>query len=90
MGMIEKVAKAMYLAYANHPDARWDYVDPRMQEGVWKLQARAALKAMLEPDFDVKIAGTEAITEDHMRSMANYDAAVDCWQAMIRKALEEE
>lgn len=42
----------------------------------------------VEPSFDVKMAGAAAITKDHMRKMANYDAAIDCWSAMIA-ALQE-
>ena len=32
--------------------------------------------------FEVRIAGAEAITVDHMEKRANYDAACDCWDAM--------
>ena len=42
----------------------------------------------VEPPFNVKLAGAGAITEDHMRKMANYDAAIDCWRAMITAAQE--
>lgn len=38
------------------------------------------------PTLEMKMAGAEAITEDHMRKMANYDAAIDCYAAMIAAA----
>lgn len=42
----------------------------------------------IKPTLAMEMAGAEAITEDHMRKMANYDAACDCWSAMI-EALKE-
>ncbi len=52
-------------------------------------KARAVLQALMKPTFAMKMAGAEAITAEHMKAMANYDAADDAWQAMIRAALEE-
>ena len=36
-----------------------------------------------EPTPDMKMKGAKAITSDHMKKMANYDAAIDCYSAMI-------
>lgn len=33
--------------------------------------------------FEVRMAGAEAITLEIMKAGANYDAACDCWDAMI-------
>ena len=57
--------------------------------------AKAALGAIndagfvivpVEPTFDMKMEGANAITADHMQKMANYDAAIDCYRAMINAA----
>jgi hypothetical protein len=39
-----------------------------------------------QPTFEMKMAGAEAITAEHMRTAANYDAACDAWSAMIDAA----
>lgn len=54
------------------------------------MRANGMVMVPVEPSFDVKMAGAEAITKDHMRKMANYDAAIDCWRAMIAAAQGEE
>ena len=36
-----------------------------------------------EPTFDMKMAGASAITLEHMKAAANFDAACDAWAAMI-------
>ena len=36
----------------------------------------------------VKMAGAEAITKDHMIKNANYDAACDCWDAMVSALID--
>ncbi len=55
-------------------------------------RAEAATDAILEvlekPSLDVKMAGAAAITADHMKAMANYDAATDCLSAIIRAIRE--
>lgn len=51
--------------------------------------ARAAIEAMREPDFLMKMAGASAITVEIMEAKANYDGACDAWQAMITAALGE-
>lgn len=61
--------------------------------------ARAALRASrrldrgravvpVKPTVAMKMAGAAAITEDHMAKMANYDAAIDCWAAMLNEWLD--
>jgi hypothetical protein len=40
----EAVAKLLYEQYANHPDARWDLVEDRHKESVWRSKADAILK----------------------------------------------
>jgi len=84
--MIERIAKEMYLSYANHPEARWEYVDPRMQEGVWKLQARAALQALMEPTPGMIEAGNDADPAEYECPYADCETH---WKTMIRAALEE-
>lgn len=51
--------------------------------------ATAALRALENPTPDMKMAGAQAITADHMCKAANYDAACDAWSAMIRAAKED-
>lgn len=50
----------------------------------------AVLRALREPTFEMKMAGAEAITADTMKAMANYDGAIQCWQAMIDAALNDK
>lgn len=38
------------------------------------------------PTLAMTVAGAEAITKDHMKALANYDAACDAWPAMIAAA----
>lgn len=38
--LVENAAHALYLAYAQNPEARWDAVDPAMQENVWRAHIR--------------------------------------------------
>jgi hypothetical protein len=54
-----------------------------------KLQADLILRALEVPTEGMKMAGAQAITLDHMRKAANYDAACDAWSAMIAAAREE-
>lgn len=82
MTMIDKMAEAMYLNYAKHPDAQWDAVDPRMQEGAWRAHARAALLALLDPNERMVDAAGVAIYLDRL--------TVDVVRAAIRAALNEE
>jgi len=55
----------------------------------WQQLARAALTAMLNPSFDAKMAGAQAITAEMMAANANYDAAIACWNAIVRHMLNE-
>lgn len=41
---------------------------------------------LADPPHEMKIAGALAITEDHMRHAANYDAACDCHHAIVKAA----
>lgn len=52
--------------------------------------ARAAIEAMLEPNFEALIAGRDAILGDEDDIDLSTDDALACWQAMIRAALEAE
>lgn len=91
MTMVERIARAM-------ADGSWDAKSftetpngetPDEFRAYWSDKARAALSAMMEPTFAVKMAGAQAITAEHMKANANYDAACDAWQAMIQAALDE-
>lgn len=51
--------------------------------------ARAVLTAMREPTPGMKMAGAKAITLETMKANANYDAACDCWEAVLDHILTE-
>lgn len=86
--------------YVEHErQRRWEEANPEgdyfdictTEDGAlesWKILATAALRAMETPTEAMKMAGAQAITLDHMRKAANYDAACDAWSAMIRAAKE--
>lgn len=40
---VDRLAEAIFLAYANNPDARWDLVDEHYRATVWRPKALAAL-----------------------------------------------
>ena len=100
MSMREKMARAMYnrLHEANDGGgwgSAWVETDPVSLlsvglDGDFDLEALAdaALYALEIPAPDMKMAGAQAITADHMQKAANYDAVCDAWSAMIRKAKE--
>lgn len=78
--MVERVARAIH--EASHKELGFSWAkEMRM------AQARAAIEAMREPDFLMKMAGASAITVEIMEAKANYDGACDAWQAMITAAL---
>ena len=78
--MVERVARAIH--DASHKELGFSWAkEMRM------AQARAAIEAMREPDFLMKMAGASAITVEIMEAKANYDGACDAWQAMITAAL---
>lgn len=54
------------------------------------VEAVARAVVPVKPTASMKMAGAAAITEDHMTKMANYDAAIDCWNAMIQNWLESD
>ena len=77
MDMIERIARA---------------IDDEAPVQVHSIKlAKAALAAIREthaivprePTPDMKMKGAGAITSDHMKKRANYDAAIDCYRAMI-------
>lgn len=84
----ERVAKAIEVALCRDAD--------RNEGAIWRdergrgqmfIAADAAIVALLQPScalaLPVKLAGAEAITADHMKKGANFDAACDCWDAMV-------
>ena len=93
--MVERVARAMSDSlYGDTHTGGWDSMtgDVDLDENFknrFRKMARAALEAMREPDFLMKMAGASAITVEIMEAKANYDGACDAWQAMIKAALGE-
>ena len=100
MGMIEKVARAMYevAPYAKPIEGeQWPW--ETLIENNWAIvdmyrqQARAALEAMLEPDMDMLEAARHAprrlVMLDSISAQERLSIETK-YQAMIRKALEEE
>lgn len=90
MSPIERAARALCVADGDKPDR--DFTSGNVTFPCWKSyqsRARAVLQALREPSPDMKMAGAKAITAEHMKAMANYDAACDCWPAMIDAALSE-
>jgi hypothetical protein len=64
--MREAVAMAIYLAYAQHPEADWRAVDDRMKAGVWYPQAEAAL-SLMQPEIDRRVAEERAKLLERLR-----------------------
>lgn len=62
---------------------------PHALASIDKVRADA-LPSARELPLAVKMAGAGAITEEIMRANANYDAACDCWDAMIRALSKQE
>jgi hypothetical protein len=89
MDMIERVSRAIELDL-------WLALDhgalpnPELARDYLMAKGRAAIKAMREPTIGMKLAGAPKITEHMPRegTQADYDAAHDCWQAMIDVALK--
>lgn len=92
---VERIVAAMMEVMREHYEIRVPAPD------CLEDMARAALRASrrvdrghaivpVEPTSSMKMAGAAAITADHMEKMANYDAAIDCWNAMLRYWLETE
>lgn len=93
MSDIERIVDAMMAVLNEHYEIRVPALD------CLEDMARAALRESrridrgravvpIEPTVAMKMAGAAAITEDHMVKMANYDAAIDCWRAMLNEWLE--
>jgi 3-polyprenyl-4-hydroxybenzoate decarboxylase len=84
---VDVLAKAMRdfaWAYGNRqPLNAHDDADTLAAISIDALKAAGMVIVPAVPSFDQKMAGATAITEDHMRKMANYDAAIDCYAAMI-------
>lgn len=63
--------------------------DHKANDILFAIEAAGFAIVPVVPSFDTKIAGAGAITADHMAKSANYDAAIDCWSAMIQTAKDE-
>ena len=88
--MVERVAGAIEMLSLEYALRRLEGMeDSDPGQGIWEEFARAAIEAMREPDFLMKMAGASAITVEIMEAKANYDGACDAWQAMITAALGE-
>lgn len=92
---IERIVAAMQEVMREHYEIRVPAPD------CLEDMARAALRVSrridrgravvpVEPTTSMKMAGAGAITADHMKKMANYDAAIDCWDAMLNEWLNGE
>lgn len=77
--MREAVARAIYLAYAQHPEADWRAVDDRMKAGVWYPQAEAAL-SLMQPEIDRRVA------EERAKLLERFDE--DALEEIISNSLE--
>ena len=95
MNATERIVEAMMKVLHDHYEIRVPAPDCLLD------MARAALRVSrrvdrgkavvpVAPTASMKMAGAAAITEDHMRKMANYDAAIDCWNAMVNDWLESD
>ena len=92
--MIEKMARAICRAgiMSIRPDVgerHWqDFEDINWPSYVHR--ARAALEALREPTMEMGLSGADAVNKQ-MRgpgAPADYDAAMDCFRAMIDKVME--
>lgn len=104
MSMVEKIARAIarengdefadafknkdrWVAKRGMSGGRFRDVNEPFQSDYLDM-AKAAISALETPTPEMKMAGAQAITVDHMQKSANYDAACDAWSAMIRAAKE--
>lgn len=85
----DRNAAAAVTVMGDYPGWEADVFRREVRWGEFEVEADAAIAIVLErikaPGHNVLMAGANAITADHMKAMANYDAACDCWQAMIAK-----
>lgn len=103
MKMVEMLARNISSALGDDFDAAFDHKAQWVQsrggtpfrdvnmpfKSDYIEAAQAALRALEVPTEGMKMAGAQAITADHMKKAANYDAACDAWSAMIAAAREE-
>lgn len=95
MKMVDSMKAAALVAYIEHGGSadimeHLTHGDGRnMPPNAIGKMIEAALRALEVPTEGMKMAGAQAITLDHMRKAANYDAACDAWSAMIAAAREE-
>lgn len=85
MGMVERVAKAIYAGGDHISDEDWQTPPARSwYENEGKFAARAAIEAM-EPTEAMKIAGLQELPW----GQNSPETAQRCWRAMIDAALSE-
>ena len=94
MNEIERIVEAMMQTMNDHYEIRVPSPDCLTDMAVAALRAarrvdRGKAVVPVAPTASMAMAGASAITEDHMRKMANYDAAIDCWNAMLTDWLEK-
>jgi hypothetical protein len=80
--LIEAMARGIAKADCGEA-AEWPIYEQDAQAALAAIEAQGKVVVPVEPTFEMKTAGAAAITADHMRKMANYDAAADCWPAML-------
>lgn len=87
---LEDLAEAAMSVPFNMPGAGGLRGQLHMTRGQARSIARAILNRLREPSPEMKMAGAEAITAETMKAMANYDAMLDCWLAMLSAIDEKE
>jgi hypothetical protein len=80
--MIEAVAKAIYVAYVQNPNAGWDARNPTKKSNIWFLQAPAAIAAAEPIIKDGLRDRLEALTAENerlrevLKRIARYDVGL--------------
>ena len=94
MNMIERLSRAICRAeieitdFTESEESKQRLVDELWCE--WAVHVRAALDALMEPTMEMGLSGAGAVNKQ-MRgpgAPAAYDAAMDCFRAMIANARE--
>lgn len=80
MTMIERAARAMYDTV--QPEWDWDDPDAELLRLMYRDNARAAIRALREPD--------EAVTSAGYNALQCYNSAADAWRAMVDAVLAEK
>lgn len=91
MGMVEKVARAIYMGRNGHGCKPWGS-QTDAHKAPYLTDAKNAMGAARDADDEMIVKGDEVVIEflnDHAFALKATTPAQECWQAMIDAALKE-